>query len=597
MTKETHFDVVVIGAGHAGNEAALACARLKHKTLLITLNLDAIALMPCNPSIGGTGKSQLVREVDALGGQMALAIDQATLQSRTLNTGKGPAVHSLRAQADKRVYQQVMTAVLFSEENLEVRQGEAREILTENGRVCGVLTMTGSMIPCRAVVVASGVYLNSSVIIGDVSWESGPQGLQPANVLSKSLKELGFELRRFKTGTPARIDSRSIDFSLMEEQAGEEPAEPFSFLKRQQPKNLLSCYLTWTNERTHNIIRQNLHRSPMFSGAIKGTGARYCPSIEDKIHRFADKNRHQVFLEPETEHGIEWYAQGLSSSLPEDVQRAMYQSVKGLEHAVLTRLAYAIEYDCIDPTELSPALHARRVPGLFFAGQINGTSGYEEAAAQGLIAGINASLYLKNKEPFILTRDKAYIGVLTDDLSSKGVDEPYRMMTGRAEYRLSLRQNNADLRLTQIGHELGLATDERLFRMEKKRKESEAFISYLKDSGQMDAYKRGEEIHLENLDITPEARKQAEILLKYDGYLQREAAQIKAASAMENYLIPDEIDYSGISSLRIEARQKLSRLRPVSLGQAGRIPGVTPADVAVLSIWLKKARADQNNQE
>ncbi len=594
MTSDNQFDVVVIGAGHAGCEAALACARLNHKTLLITLNLDAIALMPCNPSIGGTGKSQLVREVDALGGQMALNIDQSTLQSRTLNTGKGPAVHSLRAQADKQVYQQTMKSVLFAQDNIEIRQGEVKEILTAAGRVSGVMTMTGTMIPCQAVVVASGVYLNSRVIIGDTDWRSGPQGLQPANHLSASLMALGFELRRFKTGTPARIDSRSIDFSKLEEQSGDEPVEAFSFLKKDTPRNVLSCYLTWTNEQTHDIIRSNLHRSPMFSGSIKGTGARYCPSIEDKIHRFADKDRHQVFLEPETQFGREWYAQGLSSSLPEDVQRSMYRCVKGLENAVLTRLAYAIEYDCIDPTELSPALSSRRVPGLFFAGQINGTSGYEEAAAQGLIAGINASHYLKNKEPFILTRDKAYIGVMTDDLSSKGVDEPYRMMTGRAEYRLSLRQDNADLRLTEIGHALGLADDERLRRMEQKKKDSEAFIQYLKDSGQMDTYRRGDGSSFEDApQITPEARQQADIILKYDGYLHREAAQIRAASAMENYLIPDGVDYFGIGSLRIEARQKLDRQRPVSLGQAGRIPGVTPADVAVLSVWLKKSKAGE----
>ncbi len=600
MTSEhqfDQFDVIIIGAGHAGIEAALACARLQHKTLLLTLNLDAIALLPCNPSIGGTGKSQLVREVDALGGQMALVIDQATLQSRTLNTAKGPAVHSLRAQADKQVYQQVMKSVLFSTDNLQVRQGEVKDILTQNGKVSGIKTTTGEAIACRAVVVASGVYLNSRVIIGETDWKSGPQGLQPANHLSTSLMDLGFDLRRFKTGTPARIDSRSIDFSAMDRQAGDEPVEAFSFLKKTQPQNLLSCYLTWTNEETHDIIRENLHRSPMFSGSIKGTGARYCPSIEDKVHRFGDKNRHQVFLEPETLKGHEWYAQGLSSSLPEDVQRKLYQTVKGLEKAVLTRLAYAIEYDCIDPTELSPALSARRIPGLYFAGQINGTSGYEEAAAQGLIAGINAAMYLKEKEAFILTRDLAYIGVMTDDLSSKGVDEPYRMMTGRAEYRLSLRQDNADLRLTELGHNLGLVSKERLAIMEQKRREAAEYQRFLVESGQMDAVKRGETTLLSVLDgISPEARQQAEIAIKYEGYLQREAAQIKAATAMEGHLIPDTIDYTAISSLRIEARQKLSRQRPVSLGQAGRIPGVTPADVAVLLVYLKKARATQGSQ-
>ncbi|HPY95494.1 MAG TPA: tRNA uridine-5-carboxymethylaminomethyl(34) synthesis enzyme MnmG, partial [Clostridia bacterium] len=398
MNAANQFDLVVIGAGHAGCEAALAAARLGNKTLVITLNLDAVALMPCNPSIGGTGKSQLVREVDALGGQMALVIDQATLQSRTLNTGKGPAVHSLRAQADKKVYQRLMKQALLAEENIELRQGEVMDFLVRGGMIHGVRTVTGDSIACRAVVVASGVYLNSRVIIGDKDWAAGPQGLLSATGLSGSLASLGFDLRRFKTGTPARIDRRSIDFELMTPQPGDEPVEAFSFLKRHQPRNLMDCYLTWTNERTHELIANNLHRSPMFSGSIKGTGARYCPSIEDKIHRFADKDRHQVFLEPEGLDGLEWYAQGLSSSLPEDVQRPMYRSVKGLERAVLTRLAYAIEYDCIDPTELSPAMAARRVPGLFLAGQVNGTSGYEEAAAQGLMAGINASRYLKGQE-------------------------------------------------------------------------------------------------------------------------------------------------------------------------------------------------------
>ena len=583
------YPLVVIGAGHAGCEAALAAARLGKRVLLITLNLDAIALMPCNPSIGGTGKSQLVREVDALGGQMALTIDQATLQSRTLNTGKGPAVHSLRAQADKVVYQRLMKDVLLNHENIQVRQGEVKELLTSNGAISGVLTVTGERIPCQAVVVASGVYLNSRVIIGDTDWSAGPQGLLPATHLSASLQGLGFALRKFKTGTPARVDQRSIDFDKMEQQPGDEPVEAFSFLKRHQPQNLMSCYLTWTNARTHELIQENLHRSPMFSGSIKGTGARYCPSIEDKIHRFADKDRHQVFLEPESLNAQEWYAQGLSSSLPEDVQRPLYRTIKGLERAVLTRLAYAIEYDCIDPTELSPAMAARRVPGLFFAGQINGTSGYEEAAAQGIIAGINASRYLNNDSPFIITRDQGYIGVMTDDLSSKGVDEPYRMMTGRAEYRLSLRQDNADLRLTALGHQIGLASEERLRRMEEKQKMANDYIQYLKDNGLYEARRRGEEVPMpEGLPLSREAITQADITMKYEGYLQRETAQIRAASVMEGYRLPENIDYMGIAALRIEARQKLNRQRPVSLGQAARIPGVTPADVAVLGVWLKK---------
>ena len=583
--------MVVIGAGHAGCEAALAAARLGHETLLMTLNMDAIALMPCNPSIGGTGKSQLVREVDALGGEMALAIDEATLQSRTLNTGKGPAVHSLRAQADKKRYQQRMQKALFAQPRLTIRQGEATDILTYNERVTAVKTLTGDEIVCQAVVVATGVYLKSSIIIGSARWDGGPQGLLPASLFSEALSGLGFELRRFKTGTPARLDVRSIDFSKMEVQPGDDPVSAFSFMTDSAPRNLRDCYLTWTNPKTHAIIQENMHRSPMFSGAIKGTGARYCPSIEDKIHRFKDKERHQVFLEPEGLDCPEWYAQGLSSSLPEDVQIRLYQTVAGLERAKLIRLAYAIEYDCIDPTELSPTMAARRFKGLYFAGQINGTSGYEEAAAQGLLAGINASQYLENREHLVIARSQAYMGVLTDDLSSKGTDEPYRMMTGRAEFRLSLRQDNADLRLTAIGHALGLASDERLRRMEKKAKDTQRLVNAAREQQLIGPIKRGEtDLHQAGLaeNAQDDAIQQAEILIRYDGYLQKEMAQVKQTQAMENYRLPEAIHYQDIQALRIEARQKLDKHRPLSLGQAARIPGVSPADVAVLGVWLKR---------
>ena len=587
MTQTNQYDLVVIGAGHAGCEAALAAARLGIRTLLITLNVDTIALMPCNPSIGGTGKSQLVREVDALGGEMALNIDKSTLQSRTLNTGKGPAVQALRAQADKQAYLKNMRAALFFQDGLTIRQGEVKEILTNNCAVSGIVTMTGATIECKAVIAATGVYLNSRIIIGEAQWHSGPQGLLSATHLSFSLAGMGFTIRRFKTGTPARIDRRTINFDRMNPQPGDEPVEAFSRLTSVAPVNLMACYLTWTNEQTHDVIRANLHRSPLYSGEIKGTGARYCPSIEDKVTRFADKDRHQVFLEPESLTGEEWYAQGLSSSLPEDVQVALYQTIPGLEHARLTRLAYAIEYDCIDPTELSPAMAARRIPGLYFAGQVNGTSGYEEAAAQGILAGINASLFLKGRQSLIITRDQAYLGVMADDLSSKGTDEPYRMMTGRCEYRLSLRQDNADLRLTELAHRIGLASDERLMRMEKKRQETKEVMNLLKTG------KPDEQVDLSS--YSADAVRQAEIQTKYEGYLTREAAQIRNAKALEDRQLPRNINYEGINAIRVEARQKLNRQQPVSLGQASRIPGVTPADVAVLSVWLKKHMAAAYN--
>jgi tRNA uridine 5-carboxymethylaminomethyl modification enzyme len=620
------YQLVIAGAGHAGCEAALAAARMGIPTLLYTLNIDAIALMACNPVIGGTSKGHLVRELDALGGEMGRAIDDTFLQSRMLNRGKGPAVYSLRAQADKQAYQNRMRAALFSQKNLAVRQGEISRILTENGQVSGIETTTGELIPCKAVIIASGVYLKSRIIIGETHWNGGPQGLLAANHLSEALNDLGFVLRRFKTGTPARVDVRSIDFSKMEPQPGDEPVTPFSFLTDKPLKNRMQCYLTWTNERTHQIIRENLHRAPMFRGDIKGTGARYCPSIEDKINRFADKERHQVFLEPEGSNSFEWYVQGMSSSMPEDVQWMMYRSVPGLENAILTRLAYAIEYDCIDSRSLRPTLESLSIPGLYFAGQVNGTSGYEEAAAQGLLAGINAALKLKEKEPLIITRDMAYIGVLADDLTTKGTDEPYRMMTSRAEHRLYLRQDNADLRLTELGFRAGLAGEERMRRTEAKAQETQALRGKLasitlpptKEREEMLAALgeppclgtlTGEELlrrpaitfaHMQSLvpelqAASPAAAEQAEISVKYDGYLRKQEAQLSKARAMENALLPSDAPYLVMDALRIEARQKLDKQRPRSLGQAARIPGVSPADIAVLMVWL--GRHERENGE
>ena len=620
-------DLVVIGAGHAGCEAALAAARMGIDTLLLTLNMDGIALMACNPVIGGSAKGHLVRELDALGGEMGLAIDDTFLQSRMLNMGKGPAVHSLRAQADKQAYQNRMRRALMTTARLTVRQGEAASIETENDRVTAVTTVTGARIPCRAVIVATGVYLKGSIIIGEHRHDGGPQGLMNASELSGSLQALGFELRRYKTGTPARVDVRTIDFDEMEEQKGDEPVIPFSFLTDRKLENTYSCYLTWTTAETHRIILENLHRAPLYSGKIHGIGPRYCPSIEDKVVRFADKERHQIFMEPEGKESREWYVQGMSTSMPEDVQWDMYRTIPGLRRCEFTRLGYAIEYDCIDSRELRPTLESLRIGGLYFAGQVNGTSGYEEAACQGILAGMNAALKLQGKEQIILTRDMAYIGVMTDDLTTKGTDEPYRMMTSRAEHRLYLRQDNADLRLTEIGYRAGLAGEDRLERTRKKEEETEKLLQELqatrfapgpplnglltsKDEPETAGSLKAEELlkrpgislkdlaelHPEWTEVSAPAAEQAEIRVKYAGYLEKQENLIRRAREMEETKLSPEICYAKIEHLRLEARQKLDKQKPVSLGAASRIPGVNPADIAVLAVWLEKEKRKQTGE-
>lgn len=617
------YDVAVIGAGHAGCEAALACARLGFRTIVFTVSVDSIALMPCNPNIGGSSKGHLVKEVDALGGEMGKVIDQTFIQSKMLNKSKGPAVHSLRAQADKNEYSKTMRQVLENQENLEIKQAEIVNILTENDEVTGVQLYSGMIYRCKAVILCTGTYLKSRCVYGDVSMSTGPNGLQSANYLTDCLKELGIKMYRFKTGTPARIDKNSIDFSKMEEQFGDERIVPFSFTTNPNDVQIdqASCWLTYTNEETHRIIRENLDRSPLYSGMIEGTGPRYCPSIEDKVVKFADKNRHQVFIEPEGLGTNEMYVGGMSSSLPEDVQYAMYRSVPGLENAKIVRNAYAIEYDCIDGRQLKPSLEFKNIHGLFSAGQFNGSSGYEEAAAQGIVAGINAARMLQGKEPMILDRSEAYIGVLIDDIVTKESHEPYRMMTSRAEYRLLLRQDNADQRLTKKGYEVGLINEERYQRLLKKEElikneiervehanvgANEKVQTLLKECGSTplssgstiaELIRRPELTYdmLKPIDnarpdfpknLAEEVAEQVNICIKYAGYITRQMRQVEQFKKLERKKIPEDIDYDKVNSLRIEAIQKLKEHRPASIGQASRISGVSPADISVLLIYL-----------